>query len=110
MNCDTCRRFKRRPLKPAVGFPLATDFNETVALDLKQFDPNLYILHMIDHLSRYSSACVIKNKRKETIVCGIMEYWVRIFGSPKKFLTDNGGEFVNQDLIDFAEKFNINLI
>ena len=63
-NCDVCRRFKQRPLKPAVGFPLASQFNETVALDLKQIDPNLYILHMVDHLSRYSSACLIYDKKK----------------------------------------------
>ena len=75
-NCDTCKRFKKPPLKPAVGFPLASSFNETVSLDLKQFDSNLYILHMIDHLSRYNSACLIRNKKKETIVQGLMKYWV----------------------------------
>ena len=108
-QCDTCRRFKKKPLKPAVGFPLASEFNQTVALDLKQFGPNLYILHMVDHLSRYGSACVIRNKKKETIVKGILEYWVRIFGSPNKFLSDNGGEFVNKDLTDFAEKYNVTI-
>ena len=109
-QCDVCRRFKRRPLKPAVGFPLATQFNETVALDLKQFGPNKYMLHMVDHLSRYSAACIIDNKRKETIVKGIMDYWVRIFGSPRKFLSDNGGEFINKEFMDLAEKFNINIL
>ena len=64
---------------------------------------------MIDHLSRYSAACIIINKRKETIVEGIMTNWVRIFGSPQKFLSDNGGEFINKELTDFAEKFNITL-
>ena len=108
-QCDVCRRFKKRPLKPAVGFPLASQFNQTVALDLKQFGDK-YMLHMIDHLSRYSSACIIDNKRKETIVDGIMKYWVRIFGSPNKFLSDNGGEFINKEFTDLAEKFNITIM
>ena len=108
-QCDVCRRFKRRPLKPAVGFPLATQFNETVALDLKQFG-NKYMLHMVDHLSRYGAACIINNKRKETVVKGILDYWVRIFGSPGKFLSDNGGEFINKEFTDLAEKFNINVL
>lgn len=80
-NCEVCKRYKTKPLKPAVGFPLATQFNQTVALDLKQFGSR-YVLHMVDHLSRYGSACLIPNKKKETIVQGILEYWVRIFGSP----------------------------
>ena len=58
--------------------PMARSFNEKVAMDLKQFGDK-YMLHMVDHLSRYSAACIIDNKRKETIVNGIMEHWVRIF-------------------------------
>ena len=52
---------------------------------------------------------MIPNKRKETIVEAISEYWIRLFGSPSYFLTDNGGEFVNSELTDLAEKFNITL-
>ena len=88
-------------------YALATQFNEMVAIDLKSRGQDGYILHIIDHLTRYSNACLIKNKRKETIVKAIMDHWIRIFGSPKSFLTDNGGEFINQELIDLAEKFNI---
>ncbi len=36
-SCDVCKRFKKAPPRPAVGFPLATVFNETVVLDLKVF-------------------------------------------------------------------------
>ena len=34
-ECDVCIRSKKAPLRPAVGMPLATQFNETVAMDLK---------------------------------------------------------------------------
>ena len=34
-KCDLCKRYKHSPPKPAVCFPLATEFNETVARDLK---------------------------------------------------------------------------
>lgn len=105
-NCDVCKRFRKPPLRPTVALPVATQFNETVAMDLKVIG-GVNILHMIDHTTRYSAACVIPNKKKETIVQGVLEYWVRIFGSPKYFLTDNGGEFVNDEMIEYAEKFNI---
>ena len=94
-------------MRPAIGFPVASRFNETVAMDLKSMGNNLYILHMIDHATRYSSACLIRNKKKETIIKAVMEYWIRIFGAPGAFLTDNGGEFVNDQMLEYAEQFNI---
>ncbi len=108
-QCDVCIRNKKAPLRPVVGFPLATHFNETVAMDLKSRGSDGYLLHMIDHLTRYSAACLIKNKKKETIIKGVMDHWIKVFGCPKYFLSDNGGEFVNHDFIDMAEKFNISL-
>ena len=38
-QCDVGIRNRRAPLRPAVGLPLATQFNETVALDLSPEDP-----------------------------------------------------------------------
>ena len=61
-QCETCQKLKRPPPKPAVGFPLATKFNETVAVDLHQLENNLWYLHIIDEFSRFSTACILKNK------------------------------------------------
>ena len=33
-NCETCALYKKTPPKTAVGLPLATDLNETVAVAL----------------------------------------------------------------------------
>ena len=104
-NYDVCKRYKHNPPRPAVSFPLATQVNETVALDLKIYC-TCYMLH-IDHATRYSQVCFIKNKLSATIVKSVLKFWVGIFGSPKNFLSDNGGEFVNQEFIELVEKFNI---
>ena len=108
-SCEVCKRYKKSPLRPVVGFPLARDLNECVAVDLKQIGDNFYILHIIDHLTRFSQACVIRSKKKGVIVKGLLENWVCLFGPPQKILSDNGGEFVNDEIVDFAEKFNVNL-
>ena len=105
-KCEICKQFKKPLPRPIVAFPTATSFCEVIALDLKDI-LGFKILHMIDHATRYSSACVVANKKKETIVKGIMEHWIRLFGSPKYFLSDNGGEFINDELIEFSEQFNI---
>ena len=82
-NCETCKKLKKPPDRPVVGFPLAKLFNEVVALDLKCYSPGVYFLHLIDHATRYSQAAVIYNKRKETIVQALSCIWVQLFGSPK---------------------------
>ena len=71
---------------------MAKTFNETLAMDLKQWSSNVWFLHIIDHATRYSSSCVIYNKEKE-VVKKLFENWITIFGNPGKILVDNGGEF-----------------
>ena len=51
-GCDTCQKFKRSPPRPVVGLPRASDFNETVAVDLHQLGSNIWYLHIIDEFSR----------------------------------------------------------
>ena len=54
-------RYKRPSSRPVVGFSIAHDFNETIAMDLEQFG-GVYILHMLDHATRYSAAAIISSK------------------------------------------------
>ena len=49
-----------------VGFSLAHDFNETMAMGLKQFR-SVHILHMVDHATRYSAAAIISSNQKGII-------------------------------------------
>ena len=105
-NCEICKKYKKPLPRPVVAFPNATSFCEVVAMDLKDIGEHK-ILHMIDHATRFSSACEIPNKKKETIIEAIMQNWISLFGSPHYFLSDNGGEFVNEDLIELGEQFNI---
>ena len=46
-------------------------------------------------------------KWKEEIIKQVFRIWVSIFGSPKKFLVDNGGEFNNEDFRSLCENVNI---
>ena len=34
-NCEICLRYKRTPARPAVSLPLAYNFNDVIAMDLK---------------------------------------------------------------------------
>ena len=52
-------------------------------------------------------SCVVESKRKDVIVKKIFQIWISMFGSPKKFLVDNGGEFNNHKCISQCENINI---
>ena len=89
--------------------PHADHFNDTVALDLKFFNGHI-ILHAIDHLTRFSSAILCKTKEADVILKGLIKCWISIFGPPKKFMVDNGGEFANAKFMELAESMNIRII
>lgn len=108
-NCKICIEHTRPSPKPVVGLPHATCFNEMVAMDLKFYEGKI-ILHMIDHLTRFSTAVLVKSKEAEEIISGIFKSWIQIFGPPKKFLTDNGGEFANEKFLKMAESMNIRVL
>ena len=65
-------------------------------MDLKEYSKNVWFLHLIDLATRYSAAAVIRSKGKDVIAKKLCQIWIAIFGSPHKFLSDNGGEFSNE--------------
>jgi transposase InsO family protein len=106
-NCDVCAKYRSATPRPVVGFSLASDYNETVAVDLHQLDGSLWYLHIIDEFSRFSAACIIDTKRSSVIVDKFIQCWIGVHGAPKRLYSDNGGEFNNGEFRDMAENFNI---
>ena len=105
-ECKVCIEFRRPPPRPVVGLPMATTFGECVAMDLKMFH-GTKLLHMIDHATRLSACAIVKSKQPEEIISKIFKVWISVYGCPEKFLTDNGGEFSNEDFRQLCEKVNI---
>ena len=106
-DCQICKVYRKPSARPVVGMPLATQFNECVAMDLKQFAPGIWFLHLIDHATRFSASAVVTSKKREDILRGIFRIWITIFGPPSRFLSDNGGEFNNADFLEMCESLNI---
>ena len=108
-KCNICQEYSKPSPRPVVGLPHASRFNETVAMALKFFDGKI-ILHLIDHLTRFSSAIVVKSKEAKDIIEGVMKCWIAIFGPPEKILTENGDEFANKLFLELAETMNIRVM
>ena len=109
-KCAVCKRFKKARPVPIVSMALANAFNHVVAMDLIILGHGKYILHLIDLFSRFSAACIRTSKRQEVIVDAILKIWISYFGSPGRFLADNGGEFANAEYNDMCEAFGIEMM
>ena len=107
-KCKTCTKFKKPKGRPIVGLGLSRDFNDTVSMDLKFFK-TIPWLHIIDHATRFSSACVVHNKRKETIIEHIFKHWIGVFGAPRSILSDNGCEFQNIAMRELGDLLGIEI-
>ena len=108
-ECDTCKIYHKAKNRPVVSFNLAKDFNEVISMDLK-FIESHGILHIIDNATKFSSAAVLKCKKKEEIVEKIFLHWIQIFGSPENFFSDNGGEFNNELMRELGELLNTRVL
>ena len=109
LTCEICERYRKKNPRPIVGMSLSKEFNGAVAMDLKFYDKSI-ILHMIDTATRYSAAVIVQNKKKETIVENVIMHWINKFGVPDKILSDNGGEFNNEDMRDMGENLNTTVL
>ena len=107
-SCDQCikRKSKQIPARK-VALPAGSKFNERVAMDLKYLDSGALILHVIDTVTRYAMAIEVKSKESGEILTKLFRIWISVFGRPDQFLSDNVGEFVNQEFNEMCEKFDI---
>ena len=62
---------------------------------------------MVDLVSRYCAAAVVKDKKARPIIDSFFRYWICLFGAPSKILTGNGCEFNNSEMRRLGESFNI---
>ena len=84
---------------------MATSFQECVAMDLCYKGKILF--HLLDLAIRLSASTFIPSKEPNVIINAIFKSWIHIFGAPKKFLTDNGGESTNAEVLEMCEAMNI---
>ena len=83
--------FKYNKTKPRTmtSCPLAKRSNKTVHLNLKELALNTCFLHMIHHLTRFSTPSVNNSTHKEVTLKKIVPIWISIFNSAMKFPRSN---------------------
>ncbi|KAL7877221.1 hypothetical protein SRHO_G00038640 [Serrasalmus rhombeus] len=69
-------------------------------------DGNQYICVLIDYFTKWVEAYPIASKTAEVVTACIVKFIYR-FGAPKRILTDQGREFVNQITREVCELFGV---
>ena len=104
-----CLRRKRSQSIPKVAIPRVTDFNQTIACDLKEINDK-YILWIVDTFTRFIKGVVLKNKEAPTVLKAVVKHWCENFGYPSECIfQDNGNEFANKDMRCLASRMNLRL-
>ena len=90
----------RRFLQSVFGLPRATDFNQSVAMDVHYNNKNLWYFHIIDESSHYSNAVIIRSKHPNII---IKNFWQKtgsaFLGVLRKYLVIMGkGDLFRKNL------------
>ena len=110
-ECENCVEHSASKPRRKVALPLSSTFNECVAMDLKQLKfksgESTWVLHIIDTLTRYSVMVPVSSKTGPEITQKFFTSWISIFGRPQRFLSDNGGEFINDTILEMASRLGI---
>ena len=64
---------------------------------------------MVDHVTRFSAAAVVKSKDRNEIIKHLFHTWISIFGALPKLFSDNGREFSNEDYNEICDSYNITI-
>jgi hypothetical protein len=115
-QCRTCNVEKPKtdrvvplPLNPTTSKSLF----ERVQIDLMDLTTTpdgewKWILHIVDHWSKFSSAYPLRSREAEEVADRLAS-WIGMFGPPEILECDNGGEFEKVVLI-LAKKYGIKII
>jgi hypothetical protein len=114
--CDACQRvgklFKRDeiPLAPQLTLQAfekwAIDFVGPVNPPWKRTGER-YIIIVIEYLTRWVKARVVKDCSATTVVRFIFDDIITRFGCPKILMSDQGTHFINKTIEAFTEEFTV---
>ncbi len=110
-NCLICQKRDRPNINTKNKIIDSLHANDLWQADLIGYIPsegkNKYILTAIDHYGKWLETKVLNNKKAETVTAALQSIIIDKHGSPKRLLTDNGLEFINKDLQNLCQRYNI---
>ncbi|XP_057313485.1 KRAB-A domain-containing protein 2-like [Hydractinia symbiolongicarpus] len=105
--CETCHLKKPQKTVPPIKAIISNGFMKRLQVDLIDMShmPDgdyKYILHSIDHWSRFNFLAALEKKESAPIAVELEKIF-SLFGPPKIFHSDNGSEFVSKSIDHIIE-------
>ena len=107
-SCPDCQKSMQLPREPLIQSPLPSYPWEKVASDLFEFKKRTYIL-VVDYFSRYVEIQQLSSTTSTTIVTVLKSLFAR-HGVPTTLVTDNGPQYVSQEMNQFSATYGFNHI
>ena len=104
-KCQACQQAGRPANRPAVAIPLASGFNEMMAIDFIEIEEETY-LKMICLGSRLMRVWPVQDRTSETVKKVLLEQWFSMFGPPRTtILGDRAKEFMADQLLEMVNGY-----
>lgn len=86
-SCAICRKFVRATRRPQVKTNLATNFNETIQVDIFYFKGDSFLL-IVDEATRYKGGGILASRELSAILKNLINNWLKFFGPPRELIAD----------------------
>jgi hypothetical protein len=70
------------------------------SLEYQGGEENLYVLVLTDYATKWTVCVPVKDKKPHTIAEAMWDRWITVYGCPERIISDNGGEFTSQDIVN----------
>ncbi|XP_068221744.1 uncharacterized protein [Palaemon carinicauda] len=118
LSCHECQMAGKPnqviPRAPLCNIPSVGEPFENVVIDIvgplpRSKGGNIYLLTIIDRLTRYPEAIPVRSCNAKTVVKRLLNYFSK-FGLPRVIQSDNGSNFVSKYFRDKMKELGINLV
>ena len=102
-NCTHCTKITPPPKEPMIASQLPQHPWEKVGSDLFEFRGSQYLL-VVDYFSRYIEVQKLNSTTSSSIIASMKAMFSR-HGIPSILMSDNGPQYVSQEMKDFAAAY-----
>jgi hypothetical protein len=115
-NCHKCQvnKYRRKTKIPMKITSTSVRAFQRLALDIvgplvSTSNENIYILTMIDDLTKYLIAVPLPNAEAKTVADAFVKNFLLIYGQPESILTDQGSNFMSDVFKNVCKLFKIKI-
>ena len=110
-KCSICQEQRAPRSRRPASLPVPKDAGDQANIDLVEVmdaaGQKFFVVHMVDHATRFQLAGLLKTKSTADVVSFIRRHWMPVFGPPRVMVCDQGREFISWEMEEFASAHSI---